>query len=519
MFDFTAFDFETANASRSSACALGIARVEDGEIVDSTSILINPEIDYEDWSARTIAVHGITPDDALGADTFEYAYELLNSYIGDDPIVAHNMAFDGHVLDQSCRKYQLPKVRNKRLCTLELSKKFLNEKSYKLDALVESLDLDNGYFLHHDAESDAIAAASLLLKIMELNSLNGIDDLVSKINRNDFLQKQNIYRDTEDSIFDSQLVTASIIDGEKNFSTKSLVSFTGELDHFTRDEAIRLVEMTGAKTRTSGVTMQTTSLIVGKFSPRYKRGKYFTSKALDKALDYRKRKKLPINIILEPEFIGMVGAESATNRTGSLELTSSIKNNSKVALASERVKPSGLERAERSSDKKLCSITDKKLGMELTSGGSINEVSIPERHTVSSYKKHNTDDLDSKYVTRHELERMNAQLRDQINQLAESNRLKPANQSNFMKFETSTVFDSPSWRYSKPYLAFVALLIWIISVGIAFIFSALLSVVIPVDWSVVLVFATFFLGWWPAIHYYKKKRKEWLNYQKNDLVD
>ncbi|HBU41902.1 MAG TPA: DNA polymerase III subunit epsilon, partial [Microbacterium sp.] len=33
--DFTAIDFETANSSNASACAVGLARVRDGEIVET----------------------------------------------------------------------------------------------------------------------------------------------------------------------------------------------------------------------------------------------------------------------------------------------------------------------------------------------------------------------------------------------------------------------------------------------------------------------------------------------------
>jgi DNA polymerase-3 subunit epsilon len=40
---FTAIDFETANADRGSACAVGLVVVEDGQIVSRTSQLIRPE--------------------------------------------------------------------------------------------------------------------------------------------------------------------------------------------------------------------------------------------------------------------------------------------------------------------------------------------------------------------------------------------------------------------------------------------------------------------------------------------
>jgi DNA polymerase-3 subunit epsilon len=40
--DFTAIDFETANSSSASACAVGLARVRDGRVVETAGWLIKP---------------------------------------------------------------------------------------------------------------------------------------------------------------------------------------------------------------------------------------------------------------------------------------------------------------------------------------------------------------------------------------------------------------------------------------------------------------------------------------------
>ena len=44
--NFTAFDFETANYKRSSACAIGLVKVENGVIVEEKSFLIKPQPNY-----------------------------------------------------------------------------------------------------------------------------------------------------------------------------------------------------------------------------------------------------------------------------------------------------------------------------------------------------------------------------------------------------------------------------------------------------------------------------------------
>jgi DNA polymerase-3 subunit epsilon len=59
-------DFETANHNRSSACALGIAMVENATVVDTASWLIRPT-PFE-FEKRNIRKHGISGDEV--AKTF-----------------------------------------------------------------------------------------------------------------------------------------------------------------------------------------------------------------------------------------------------------------------------------------------------------------------------------------------------------------------------------------------------------------------------------------------------------------
>ena len=54
-----AIDFETANASRSSACSIGYALIENGEIIKNEEVLINPEEYFDPFN---ISIHGITEE-------------------------------------------------------------------------------------------------------------------------------------------------------------------------------------------------------------------------------------------------------------------------------------------------------------------------------------------------------------------------------------------------------------------------------------------------------------------------
>ncbi|HSY61939.1 MAG TPA: exonuclease domain-containing protein, partial [Cytophaga sp.] len=66
--NFTALDFETANAHKTSICAVGMAIVENGKVVKTISKLIKPIPDF--YSYWNMQIHGITPDMTSDAPYF-----------------------------------------------------------------------------------------------------------------------------------------------------------------------------------------------------------------------------------------------------------------------------------------------------------------------------------------------------------------------------------------------------------------------------------------------------------------
>lgn len=66
MYRYVAVDLETANESRDSACALGWAVVEDGVVVESGWMPIDPELPASAWSDFNTAIHGLRVDDVQG---------------------------------------------------------------------------------------------------------------------------------------------------------------------------------------------------------------------------------------------------------------------------------------------------------------------------------------------------------------------------------------------------------------------------------------------------------------------
>ncbi|WP_054951763.1 3'-5' exonuclease [Flaviflexus massiliensis] len=174
MQSFVSIDFETANENRGSACSVGLIRYVDGVEQESFTTLLRPieELNYFSW--RNINVHGITPDDVVGAPEWSEVDGEIRDLIGDLPIVAHNMAFDGYVLSDLAGLYGLPTMDNRRFCTLRLARKVLAEIPQKRLNAVFGHYFPHETFQHHEALADARACGMIFSRMIDDY---GVDEL------------------------------------------------------------------------------------------------------------------------------------------------------------------------------------------------------------------------------------------------------------------------------------------------------------------------------------------------------
>ena len=155
--DFLAIDFETANYSSDSACAIGLVRVRDGQIASQKHFFIRPP---SQWFTFT-HIHGITWQNVADAPTFKDLWpELSDFFSGVDLIVAHNVGFDRGVLASCCQKYDIGLPDFRYQCTVQLARRRLGIYPTNLPAVCRRLHIDLN---HHDALSDALACAKIAI--------------------------------------------------------------------------------------------------------------------------------------------------------------------------------------------------------------------------------------------------------------------------------------------------------------------------------------------------------------------
>lgn len=148
---FTAIDFEAAQGMRHSICQVGLVRVEDCIVTKKLSILVKPPDNF--YSFYNSQVHGITAGMTRDSPTFDKVWHLIEPFICDQNIVAHNSSFDINCLQQTLAYYRMNTPAFKSHCTYKIY-------GQKLNYLCRSYGIELN---HHDALSDAMACAQLFL--------------------------------------------------------------------------------------------------------------------------------------------------------------------------------------------------------------------------------------------------------------------------------------------------------------------------------------------------------------------
>jgi DNA polymerase-3 subunit epsilon len=175
--NFTAIDFETANGSPASPCAVGLVKVRDGKLVDGLATLIQPPPGYSHFNPGNIQVHGIRPSDIDDAPLWREVLPLLLAFVGDDVLVAHNAPFDMGVLKASASAIQASLPQITYACSLEVARKTYHLESYRLNSVAYAIGHEE--FKHHDALADADACARIMVHAADRHGVESLEELLA----------------------------------------------------------------------------------------------------------------------------------------------------------------------------------------------------------------------------------------------------------------------------------------------------------------------------------------------------
>lgn len=175
---FCIVDIETNGASvkkGSQIIELGAVKFQNGEIIDKFETLIYAK----DIPPYIQEVTNITPDMLENAPLLESVLKEFKIFLEDSVFVAHNIKFDYEFISDSFEKYDLGKLQNRKICTIDLARRTIESEKYGLSSLKELLDINIQN--HHRAYYDALATTEIFkvsLDNLKAQNVETTEDLI-----------------------------------------------------------------------------------------------------------------------------------------------------------------------------------------------------------------------------------------------------------------------------------------------------------------------------------------------------
>jgi DNA polymerase-3 subunit epsilon len=174
---FCIVDIETTagNARDGQIIEIGAVKYRNNKIIEKYESLVN----VREIPSKIQEITGITPGMTHTAPNIQTVLEEFKIFLEDDIFVAHAISFDYKFISDSFKKYNLGELYNRKLCTIDLSKRLIKAERYGLKYLKEHLNIDEQN--HHRAYSDAYCTTIVLQKCLQLLPKDTIysEDLIS----------------------------------------------------------------------------------------------------------------------------------------------------------------------------------------------------------------------------------------------------------------------------------------------------------------------------------------------------
>lgn len=176
---YIALDFETGNASRLSACALGVSIFEDQTPAGELVTLIKPPAQVGKFHWGNVRVNHIKESMVVDAPTFDIVWRELADRVDGSVLVCHNAMFDTAVLCACLAHYHLPVPDCRYVCTVKVAQRVWPQLvNHKLDTVASALGIALN---HHEAGSDARAAGLILQAALRETGCADVDALARRI--------------------------------------------------------------------------------------------------------------------------------------------------------------------------------------------------------------------------------------------------------------------------------------------------------------------------------------------------
>ncbi len=282
---FVTVDVETANERFASICQLGMARFEDGQVVETFKSYVNP---HTYFSPINVHVHGIDEVLVEGAPTWAEVQRDAAIWTTNQIVGCHTH-FDRLATIDACDRYGLAPWHCQWLDTACVTRRAWPEFAHSGYGLSDIATVLKISYKAHDALEDAICAGKVLLRAIDATGI-AVEDWFARV-------KRPIHLGTGTNCNDEKRIgyPEGPLHGE-------VLVFTGSLS-LRRAEAADLAAKAGCDID-SGVTKRTTLLVVGDQDLSRLAGKEKSSKHLK--AESLIRSGQPIRILAESDFMKLI---------------------------------------------------------------------------------------------------------------------------------------------------------------------------------------------------------------------
>jgi DNA polymerase III epsilon subunit family exonuclease len=173
-FETTGFDPEIDRIVQLAAVVIDF----DGHILESFDTIVKPE-SPEQYTHGAQHIHGISPDQVMNGMPLNQALNTLWGLINRHVFTAHNAQFDLGFLHAESARIGIQHTVETHVDTLNLARRTDADRTRKhsLQALCEHYGITNEQA--HEARSDAMATAQLLLRLMKDLGVNSPEQIQS----------------------------------------------------------------------------------------------------------------------------------------------------------------------------------------------------------------------------------------------------------------------------------------------------------------------------------------------------
>lgn len=288
---YLSFDVETPNRKNDRISQIGLLLIQNGNIVENHSTLINPETYFEGINTE---ITGLDASKVSHAPTLIKYWPSVKDLFENYVVIAHNAAFDLTVLYKALVSYGIEFPKIKYVCTYnEAMNKFPELKKFSLNALAEhfNISLEN----HHNAGADA-KVCSLIFEEMKSQNFTFIPEEFKAS-----VKSSQIAEDSKIEEPKAETVQLPYVMPEESSLTGIRCVLTGIFTMISKSELTEYIESQGGKV-TGSVSGVTNYLIVGTNpEPAWKHGGYGSK--IEKAMKLISEGNKKLHFVKEEDFI------------------------------------------------------------------------------------------------------------------------------------------------------------------------------------------------------------------------